>query len=55
MDALSQTTGVQDEFPGYPLGVRAQQLPDPTMKSYFLTHLRSIRARDGVRLERNSE
>ena len=37
MDALSQSTGVPDEFPGYPVGVRAQQLPDPTMKSYFLT------------------
>ncbi len=37
MDALSQSTGVPDEFPGYPLGLRAGQLPDPTLKSYFLT------------------
>ncbi|HVS36057.1 MAG TPA: DUF1549 and DUF1553 domain-containing protein [Gemmataceae bacterium] len=37
MDALTQSTGVPDEFPGYPVGVRAQQLADPTMKSYFLT------------------
>jgi Protein of unknown function (DUF1549)/Protein of unknown function (DUF1553)/Bacterial Ig-like domain (group 2) len=37
LDALSQSTGVPDHFPGYPLGVRAGQLPDPSMKSYFLT------------------
>src|SRR5947208_3231323 len=37
LDALSQSTGVPDEFPGYPLGLRAGQLPDPTLKSYFLT------------------
>jgi Protein of unknown function (DUF1549)/Protein of unknown function (DUF1553) len=36
-DALSQTTGVPDTFPGYPVGLRAIQLPDPTLKSYFLT------------------
>jgi hypothetical protein len=28
---------VPDVFPGYPVGVRAGQLPDPTLKSYFLT------------------
>jgi hypothetical protein len=37
LDALSHSTGVPDEFPGYPVGVRAGQLPDPTLKSYFLT------------------
>jgi hypothetical protein len=37
MDAISQTTGMPDEFPGYPVGFRAGQLPDPTLKSYFLT------------------
>ena len=37
LDAISQSTGVPDEFPGYPLGIRAGQLPDPTLKSYFLT------------------
>ncbi len=36
-DAISQSTGVPDEFAGYPLGTRAGQLPDPTLKSYFLT------------------
>src|SRR5262249_29542978 len=37
LDALSQSTGVPDEFSGYPVGLRAGQLPDPTLKSYFLT------------------
>ena len=37
LDALSLSTGVPDEFPGYPVGIRAGQLPDPTLKSYFLT------------------
>ena len=37
LDAISQATGVPDNFPGYPAGMRALQLPDPTLKSYFLT------------------
>jgi hypothetical protein len=37
LDALSSATGVPDEFPGYPIGVRAVQLPDPGVNSYFLT------------------
>jgi hypothetical protein len=37
LDALSASTGVPDSFPGYPLGLRAGQLPDPTLKSYFLS------------------
>jgi Protein of unknown function (DUF1549)/Protein of unknown function (DUF1553) len=37
LDAISQSTGAPDEFPGYPVGIRAGQLPDPTLKSYFLT------------------
>src|SRR5262249_22011782 len=36
LDALSQSTGVPETFPGYPVGIRAVQLPDPTLKSYFL-------------------
>jgi len=36
-DAISQVTGVPDAFPGYPVGVRAVQVPDPTVNSYFLT------------------
>lgn len=37
LDAISAATGVPDGFPGYPRGVRAGQLPDPGLKSYFLT------------------
>lgn len=37
LDAISAATGVPDTFPGYPKGVRAGQLPDPGLKSYFLT------------------
>lgn len=37
LDAMSQATGVPDQFPGYPLGVRAVQVPDPGLKSYFLS------------------
>ena len=37
LDAISDCTGVPDTFPGYPQGIRAIQLPDPTLKSYFLT------------------
>jgi hypothetical protein len=35
-DALCTATGVPDQFPGYPLGLRAIQLPDPSVKSSFL-------------------
>ncbi len=37
LDALSQSTGVPESFPEYPKGTRACQLPDPGMKSYFLS------------------
>jgi hypothetical protein len=37
LDALSASTGAADRFPGYPLGVRALQLPDPGLSSYFLS------------------
>jgi hypothetical protein len=36
LDALSQVTGVPDAFPGYPVGIRATQLPDPGVESHFL-------------------
>jgi hypothetical protein len=55
MDALSQSTGVPDEFPGYPLGVRAEQLPDPTMKSYFLTIFGRPERVTACACERNGE
>jgi hypothetical protein len=37
LDAISQATGVPDRFPGYPIGLRAVQLPDPGLNSYFLS------------------
>lgn len=37
LDAVCQATGVPDEFPGYPRGVRAIQIPDPSVNSYFLS------------------
>jgi hypothetical protein len=37
LDAISQVTGVPTDFPGYPRGTRALQLPDSQVASYFLT------------------
>jgi hypothetical protein len=37
LDAIASATGVPDEFAGYPVGLRAVQLPDPGVSSYFLT------------------
>jgi hypothetical protein len=37
LDAIAQATGVSEAFPGYPVGLRAQQLPDPGLTSYFLS------------------
>ncbi|MBS0260806.1 MAG: DUF1553 domain-containing protein [Planctomycetes bacterium] len=37
LDALSQVTGVPTEFPDYPKGLRALQLPDNNVTSYFLS------------------
>ncbi|MEX2213376.1 MAG: DUF1549 domain-containing protein [Phycisphaeraceae bacterium] len=36
LDAISEATQVPDRFPGYPKGMRAIQLPDPGVNSYFL-------------------
>jgi len=37
LDAMAAATGVPDQFQGYPLGLRAVQLPEPGVSSYFLT------------------
>ncbi len=37
LDAVSQVTGAPTEFPGYPPGTRAIQIPDSRVNSYFLT------------------
>jgi hypothetical protein len=36
LDAICDATGVPERFDGYPLGVRAVQVPDPGASSYFL-------------------
>jgi Protein of unknown function (DUF1553) len=36
LDAISQVTGVGEDFPGFP-GRRAMQLPDSSVDSYFLS------------------
>jgi Protein of unknown function (DUF1549)/Protein of unknown function (DUF1553) len=36
-DAIASATNVPAEYPGYPVGLRAVQLPDPSVNSYFLT------------------
>ncbi|QJW95777.1 DUF1549 and DUF1553 domain-containing protein [Frigoriglobus tundricola] len=36
LDAICDATGVPDRFDGYPVGVRAVQVPDPGSASYFL-------------------
>lgn len=36
LDAVCDATGVPEKFDGYPLGVRAVQVPDPGTASYFL-------------------
>jgi hypothetical protein len=36
-DAITAATGVPTKFDGYPLGLRAVQLPDPQVGSYFLS------------------
>lgn len=37
LDAISAGTGTPAKFDGHPLGVRAVQVPEPNLNSYFLT------------------
>lgn len=55
LDALSQSTGVPDRFPGYPLGFRAGQLPDPGLHSYFLSLFGRSERVTACACERNGE
>jgi Protein of unknown function (DUF1549)/Protein of unknown function (DUF1553) len=55
LDAISQCTGISDEFPGYPKGVRATQLPDPGLKSYFLSLFGRSERVTACACERNGE
>jgi hypothetical protein len=36
LDAVGMATGVPEKFSGYPIGLRASELPDTTPQSYFL-------------------
>jgi hypothetical protein len=36
LDAIARSTGRPDQFPGYPVGLRAVQVADPGVQSYFL-------------------
>jgi hypothetical protein len=36
LDAVCQATESPEQFPGYPVGIRAVQVPDPALSSYFL-------------------
>jgi hypothetical protein len=54
LDALCQSTGVPDVFPGYPAGLRSAQLPDAP-KSYFLTLFGKSERVTACACERNGE
>jgi hypothetical protein len=36
LEALCQATGVPEQFDGYPVGIRVQQMPETNLKTYFL-------------------
>jgi hypothetical protein len=55
LDAISQATDRPEEFSGYPLGVRAIQLPDPGLESYFLTQFGRSDRVTACACERRSE
>ena len=55
LDAISQATGVPDRFPGYPIGLRAVQLPDPGLNSYFLSLFGRSERVTACACERNGE
>lgn len=53
-DAISQATDVPDIYPGYPVGLRAVQLPGPGLKSYFLSLFGRSERVTACACERNS-
>lgn len=55
LDAIATVTGVPDRFPGYPQGLRAVQLPDPTLNSYFLSLFGRSERVTACACERNGE
>jgi hypothetical protein len=55
LDALSAATGVPEQFAGYPVGVRAIQVPDPRVASPFLTMFGRSDRVTACACERNGE
>jgi hypothetical protein len=55
LDAIAASTGEPDTFPGYPVGVRAVQVPDPGLNSYFLSLFGRSERITACACERSSE
>jgi hypothetical protein len=55
LDAICQVTGVPERFEGYPLGIRAVQVPDPSVKSPFLSMFGRSERVTACACERNSD
>jgi Protein of unknown function (DUF1553)/Protein of unknown function (DUF1549) len=55
LDAISQVTGVPTAFPDYPAGMRAMQLPDARINSYFLKAFGRPERATTCECERSSE
>ncbi len=54
-DAVSAATGVPDKFDGFPVGIKAVQLPEPSVSSYFLTLFGRSERVTACACERNGE
>ncbi len=55
LDAVSSATGVPDTFAGHPVGIRAVQVPEPHLSSYFLSLFGRSERVTACACERNSE
>ncbi len=55
LDAISQVTGMPTIFPDYPVGMRAMQLPDARVDSYFLKAFGRPERVNTCECERSSE
>jgi Protein of unknown function (DUF1553)/Protein of unknown function (DUF1549) len=55
LDAISQVTGAPTAFPNYPSGMRAMQLPDARINSYFLKAFGRPERTTTCECERSSE
>jgi hypothetical protein len=55
LDAISQVTGAPTEFPNYPAGMRAMQIPDARVNSYFLSAFGKAARINTCECERTSE